>query len=63
MKRTPGQKQAIKKICVEFDFEDYKELKAYLKDMWGDTLDYYWFSSETFENAYQELEKLLMRMK
>jgi hypothetical protein len=63
MKLTNGQKQAIKKICNDFDFENYKELKAYLKDMWGDILDYYWFSSETFENSYRELEQLLMRMK
>jgi len=55
------QKKAIKRICKDYDFEDYKELKQYLKEDYGDTLDQYWFDGQDEETCYQELNKLLSR--
>lgn len=59
MKFTKEQKQAIKRICQDYDFENVKELKEYLKDRYDDKLDYYWFRETTEEGCYNELEKVV----
>ena len=59
MKFTKEQKQAIKRICQDYDFENAKELREYLRDRYDDKLDYYWFSETTEEGCYKELEKVV----
>jgi hypothetical protein len=56
---TKVQKKAIKRICADYDFENTKELKEYLKDSFGDTLDEYWFNGSTEEECYAELERVV----
>lgn len=56
---TKEQKKAIKRICADYDFEDAKELKEWLKENYGDTLDEYWFSGNTEEDCYTELERVV----
>jgi hypothetical protein len=56
---TKEQKNAISKICKDYGFENLKELKAWLKDQYGDILDEYWFSSTTEKGCYKELEKVV----
>ena len=53
------QKKAIKRICADYDFDNLKELKTYLKDVYGDTLDEYWFTSTTENGCYEELERVV----
>lgn len=55
MKLTKEQRQAIKRICKDYDFENIKELKSYMKEMSEDKLDYYWFEGKTEEECYKEL--------
>lgn len=57
---TREQKKAIKRICEEYDFEDAKELRAWMKDMYGDTLDEYWFEGSTEEECYAELDRVVV---
>ena len=57
---TQEQKRAIKRICEENDFEDVKELKAWMKDMYGDTLDNYWFEGTTEDECYAELDRVVV---
>lgn len=52
---TKEQKSAIKRICTDYDFVGTKELKEWLKDQYGDTLDEYWFSGTTEQECYNEL--------
>lgn len=59
MRFTKEQKQAIKRICQDYDFENVKELKEYLRDSYGDILDYYWFRETSIEGCYKELEKVV----
>lgn len=59
MKFTAEQKKAIKRICNDYDFEDVKELRSWLKEEYGDTLDGDWFSGKTEEECYQELEQVV----
>lgn len=56
---TREQKNAIKRICEEYDFENTKELKEWLKDNYGDTLDKDWFSGSTEEECYAELVRVV----
>lgn len=53
------QKKAIKRICSDYGFENLSELKAWIRDNYGDILDEYWFDSDTEEGCYQELVKLV----
>lgn len=55
MKFTSEQKQAIKRICKEYDFEDTKELKHWLKEEYGDNFDGDWFNGKTEAECYDEL--------
>lgn len=57
---TVEQKKAIKRICSDFDFEDVKELRSYLRDSYGDIFDADWFSGKTESECYSELERVLM---
>lgn len=56
---TDGQKKAIKRICKEFDFDNYKELKGYYKERFDETLDLdVWAKDE--ETFYADMVKMLM---
>ena len=58
---TKEQRKAIKRICKNFDFENLKELREYMRDCFGDPLDLeLWCKTE--EGLYNELEQLLMSM-
>lgn len=61
MKFSKEQKRAIKRICEDYDFEDLKELKEYLKDEYGDDFDADWFTGQTEEECYEELRKVVER--
>ena len=51
---TREQRKAIKRICADFGFDDYKELKEYFKDFFGDPLDLdLWDKTE--DGLYNEL--------
>ena len=55
---TKEQRKAIKRICADFGFDDYKELKEYFKDFFGDPLDLdLWDKTE--DGLYNELTKFL----
>ena len=56
---TSEQRRAIKRICKNYDFEDVKELKLWLKEQYGDTLDEFWFSGKTEQECYEELERVV----
>lgn len=56
---TKEQRKAIKRICNDYDFESLRELKEWMKDQYGDTLDEYWFTAKTEEECYEELEKIM----
>ena len=57
---TKGQRKAIKRICKDFDFENLKELRRYMRDNYDDPLDLdLW--SKTEAGLYNELERLIMR--
>ena len=51
--------KAIKRICSDYDFENLSELKAWIRDNYGDILDADWFNSDTEEGCYKELAKLV----
>lgn len=56
---TKVQKNAIKRICEDYDFENTKELKMWIKDQYGDTLDSDWFVGTSEDDCYSELERLV----
>ncbi len=56
---TKEQRKAIKRICEDYDFEDTKELKEWLKDNYGDTLDKDWFIGDSEEDCYAELKSVV----
>lgn len=56
---TKEQKKAIKRICEEYDFEDVKELRSWMRDSYGDTLDADWFEGTTEDECYAELERVV----
>ena len=53
------QKRAIKRICADYDFENTKELKEWLKEQYGDELDEYWFRGSTEQDCYEELKEII----
>lgn len=54
---TAGQKKAVKRICIEYDFENLKELRQYIKDCYDDPFDLdLW--SETEAGLYEEVTNL-----
>ena len=60
---TKEIKKAIKKFCVDYDFENLKEIKEYAKDMSGDIIDEFWFTVCNDESqCYKDLESLIPRM-
>lgn len=59
---TKEQRKAIKRICEDFDFENLKELREYMRDFYGDPLDLeLWDKTET--GLYKEIENLLIKNK
>lgn len=55
---TKEQRKAIKRICEEYDFDDYKELKEWVKDFYGDNLDLdLWDKTE--DGLYNEITKMI----
>ena len=56
---TKEQRKAIKRICEDFDFDDLKELREYMRDQYGDPLDLdLWDKTE--DGLYSEIEKLII---
>lgn len=56
---TKEQKKAIKRICEDYDFDDLKELREYMRDQYGDPLDLdLWDKTE--DGLYSEIEKLIV---
>lgn len=56
---TKEQRRAIKRICRDYDFENFKELKDWVKETYGDTLNFEWFTEKTEEACYEELEAIM----
>lgn len=55
---TKEQKKAIIKICNDYDFENLKELRDFMRDNYGDPLDLdLW--DKTADGLYNELSKLI----
>jgi hypothetical protein len=59
---TKEQKKAIKRICDEYDFQNLKELRQYMKDVFDDPFDLDMWS-KTEEGLYNELITLFEMMK
>ena len=56
---TREQRKAIKRICEDYDFDDLKELREYMRDQYGDPLDLeLWDKTE--DGLYNEIEKLIV---
>ena len=56
---TKGQRKAIKRICEDYDFENIKELRQYMKSNYDDTLDLdLWDKTE--EGLYDEISRLII---
>ena len=56
---TIEQRKAIKRICEDYDFENAKELKSWMKENDCGILDEYWFNGSTEEECYTELKVLV----
>ena len=55
---TKGQRKAIKRICEDYDFDDIKELRQYMRDNYGDSLDLdLWDKTE--DGLYDEIAKFI----
>lgn len=55
---TKEQKRAIIRICNDYDFEDLKELREYMRGNYGDNLDLdLWDKTE--DGLYNEIAKLI----
>lgn len=55
---TKGQRKAIKRICEDYDFDDIKELREYMRDNYGDLLDLdLWDKTE--DGLYDEISKFI----
>lgn len=55
---TKEQRKAIKRICEDYDFENLKELREYMRDQYGDPLDLeLWDKTE--DGLYEEISKLI----
>lgn len=58
VKMTKGQRKAIKRICEDYDFDDIKELREYMRDNYGDLLDLdLWDKTE--DGLYDEISKFI----
>ena len=58
IKMTKEQRKAIKRICAEYGFDDFKELKEWFKDFYGDPLDLdMWDKTE--DGLYDEISKMI----
>ena len=56
---TKEQRKAIKRICEDYDFEDIKELREYMRDNYGDSLDLdLWDKTEN--GLYDEIAKFII---
>ena len=56
---TKEQRKAIKRICEDYDFENLKELREYMKDQYDDSLDLdLWDKTE--DGLYNEISKLIV---
>ena len=56
---TKEQRKAIKRICEDYDFEDIKELREYMRDNYGDSLDLeLWDKTE--DGLYNEIAKFII---
>lgn len=57
---TKEQRKAIKRICEDYDFENIKELRQYMKSSYDDPLDLdLWDATE--EGLYNEISQLIVR--
>ena len=57
MKFTASQKRAIKRVCEDYDFDDTKEIREFLREQYGDCFDANWFTGDNEEFCYAELSK------
>lgn len=56
---TKGQRKAIARICIDYDFDDIKELRKYMRDNYGDPLDLdLWDKTEN--GLYNEIAKFII---
>lgn len=56
---TKGQRKAIKRICEDYDFENIKELREYMRDNYGDSLDLdLWDKTE--DGLYNEIARFII---
>ena len=56
---TKGQRKAIKRICEDYDFENIKELRQYMKSNYDDSLDLdLWDKTE--EGLYDQISRLII---
>ena len=56
---TKEQRKAIKRICEDYDFENIKELRQYMKSNYDDPLDLdLWDKTE--EGLYDEISRLIV---
>lgn len=56
---TKEQRKAIKRICEDYDFEDIKELREYMRDNYGDSLDLdLWDKTE--DGLYNEIARFII---
>ena len=56
---TREQRKAIKRICEDYDFDDLKELREYMRDQYGDPLDLELWD-ETEDGLYSEIERFIV---
>lgn len=55
---TKQQRKAIKRICEDYDFDDIKELREYMRDNYGDSLDLeLWDKTE--DGLYNEIARFI----
>ena len=58
-KMTKAQRNAIKRICNDYDFDDLHELRNYMKDHYDDPLDLdLWDKTE--EGLYNEISQFII---
>ena len=55
---TKGQRAAIKRICEDYDFENLKEIREFMRSNYGDPLDLELWS-DTEEGLYNELAPMV----
>lgn len=58
---TKEQRKAVKRICAEYDFENFAEFKKYMRETFNDPFEAdLWDSTE--EGLYKELTTLFETM-